>query len=73
MYGEFQTRAEKIHQFATWKDRSLHALRIATQRGGVFMSEANGHVGVWCEAITAWKLPMVELMMSPIMLFLENG
>ena len=33
----------------------LHALRIATQRGGVFISEANGHIGVklWCEALIA--------------------
>jgi len=51
----------------------LHALRIASQRGGVFMSEANGHIGVRCEALIAWKPPMVEQMMSPIMLFLENG
>ena len=29
----------------------LHALRIATQRGGVFISEANGHIGVRCEAV----------------------
>ena len=35
------------------KDRSspYHALRIATQRGGVFISEANGHIGVWCVAL----------------------
>ena len=31
----------------------LHVLRIAAQRGGVFMSEANGHIGVWCEALIA--------------------
>ena len=29
----------------------LHVLIIATQRGGVFISEANGHIGVWCEAL----------------------
>ena len=31
----------------------LHALKIATQRGGVFISEANGHIGVRCEALIA--------------------
>ena len=31
----------------------LHALRIATQRGGVFMSEANGLIGVRCVALIA--------------------
>ena len=45
----------------------LHALKIATQRGGVFMSEANGHISVQCEALIAWKPPMVEQMMSPTM------
>ena len=29
----------------------LHALRIATQRGSVFISEANGHIGVRCEVL----------------------
>ena len=48
----------------------LHVLIIATQRGGVFISEANAHIGIWRNA---WKLPMVELMTSPIMLFVENG
>ena len=52
----------------------LHALIIATQRDGVFISETNGHIGVRCVALIAWKQLMpVELMMSPIMLFLENG
>ena len=31
----------------------LYALRIATQRGGVFISEANGHIGVRCKALIA--------------------
>ena len=55
------------------KTDRLHALIIATQRAGVFISEANGHIGVWCVALIAWKAPMVELMMSSIMLFIENG
>ena len=38
-----------------------HALIFATQRIGVFISESDG------------KAPMVQLMMSPIVLFLENG
>ena len=54
------------------KTDCLHALIIATQRGGVFISEANDHIGIWCVALIAQKPPMVEMMMSPIMLFQEN-
>ena len=55
------------------KTDCLHALIIATQRSGVFISEANGRIGVRCVALIAWKAPMVELMMSSIVLFIENG
>ena len=34
----------------------LHALRIATQRGGTFISEANGHIDVRCMSLIALKL-----------------
>ena len=54
------------------KTDRLHALIIATQRDCVFISEANARIDIWCMALIAWKQPMVELMMSPIMLFLEN-
>ena len=30
------------------KTNRLHVLMIATQRGGVFISEASGRIGVWC-------------------------
>ena len=55
------------------KTDCLHVLLTATQRGGVFICEANGCICVWYVALIAWKPPMVELMMSPIMLFLENS
>ena len=51
----------------------LHVLINATQRGGVFISEANGHIAVRCVALIAWKPLMVELMTSPIILFVENS
>ena len=46
-------KSQKIHPFATRKIDRLHALRIATQRGGVIISEANGHIGIRCEALIA--------------------
>ena len=46
------------------KTDRLHALIIATWRGGVFVSEANDHIGVQCVAFIAWKPPIVELMMT---------
>ena len=55
------------------KTDRLHALIITTQRGGGFINEANGHIGIQCVALIAWRPPMVELMMSPITLFLENS
>ena len=49
------------------KTDGLHALIIATQRGGVLISESNGHIGIRCVALIDWKADDVSGV-----LFLEN-
>ena len=49
--GEFQTRVEKTHHLLCGKTDCLHALIVATQRGGVFMSESDGCIAIWCMAL----------------------
>ena len=55
------------------KTDRLHALIIATQRVGVFISESDGWTAVRCMALLTGKPPMVQLIMTPIVLFLENN
>ena len=55
------------------KTDCLHVLIIATRRRGVFICEANGCIGVWFELLIAKKPPMVEVMMSSIMLFWKTA
>ena len=42
-------------------------------RVGVFVSESGGGIAVRCVELLNGKPPMVQLMMSPIVLFLENN
>ena len=44
---------KKKQQKTNRKTDCLHVLIIATQRGGVFISESNCRVGTWCMALIA--------------------
>ena len=55
------------------KTDCLYLLIIATRRRGVFIWDANGHVGIWFKSLIARKPPMVEVMMSSIMLFWKTA
>ena len=63
MYGEFQTRAGRSISLLHGETDPLHMLIIATQRGGAFIIEANGRIGVWC---VAWKLPWLSWWHLPL-------
>ena len=64
---------EKIHQFVMRKDESSHVPIVATRRGGVFISESDGCIGIWCVALIDWKAANVSADDVSGVLFLEKG
>ena len=55
------------------KSDRLHALIVATRRGGVFISESDGCIAVRCVALIDWKAADVSADMSPVCYFWKTA